>query len=151
MMGKMTQLTRASKFPSHQEHVLVPVHTRSPFPAHQRSGHEGGVLCTWIQTHQFRHSQRGAVSFLPFICWSAGTKGMASMLLSYPRYLSYLKLPKGVFNPFFLPCALLSKEEEGSGWLLPALALPQRSALHMQCWGSSKHRGEAQCSPGKST
>lgn len=62
-------------------------------------------------TNQFRYSQKGVVSFLPllFTCWSAWTKELASLLLSYLRYLSYLRPSKGAFIPFFVPCFLLSK------------------------------------------
>lgn len=49
--GEMPQPTGESRSPSHPEHILLPIHTRSPFPAHQRSGHEGGVLCIWTPTH----------------------------------------------------------------------------------------------------
>lgn len=103
------------------------------------------------ETYQFRHSQRGSVSFLPllpFICWSAATKELASILLSYLRYLSYLKLSKGAFNSFFVPCSLLS-EKGALGCRSSALALPQSSTLHVQCWGRFYTPGRSSVLPWK--
>ena len=76
------------------------------------------------------------------MCWSAGTKELASLFLSYLRYLSYLELSKRAFNPFFVPCSLLSEKEGGSG--VPFSSLGTTTEVRPTCAvpGQALHTGE---------
>lgn len=111
-MGKRPQPTWGSRSPATHSISLCPftpgllsLHTNN----HKECCAFGSQPILQPGTNQFRYSQKGVVSFLPllFTCWSAWTKELASLLLSYLR--TYLRPSKGAFIPFFVPCFLLSK------------------------------------------
>lgn len=106
------------------------------------------------ETHQFRHSQRGAVSFLPLLLYLLVSRkkraGQHSPVL--PQTLVLSQAVQGSIQ--FLFCALLSPQWEGRG-LWGAFLQPWHCHRGQPCMCSagagSTHLGEAQCSPGKST
>lgn len=130
---------------------LLSLHTKDQGMREECSAF-GPQPITGPETHQFSHSQRGSVSFLPLlpcICWSAATKELASILLSYLRYLSYLKLSKGAFNSFFVPCSLLSEKEGGSGVPFFSLGIATEVSPACACWGRFYTPGRSSVLPWK--
>lgn len=94
------------------------------------------------------HSQKGVVSFLPLLYLLVSRNKRAGQPASILRYLSYLKLSKRAFIPFFVPCFLLSKKE-GARVTFSSLGTATEVSCTHAVLGQTLQRGRSSAIPWK--